>query len=64
MDFAELLEKDLRGLTQMRKDLKMEYMNLRFLSRTTQEVKSSALRACRRNIARVETRLTQLRGEK
>ncbi|MBQ8651626.1 MAG: 50S ribosomal protein L29 [Alphaproteobacteria bacterium] len=60
MKFVDLLKKDKKELLQMCADLKKEHMNLRILSKTTQDVKTSAIRACRKNIARVLTRLTQL----
>ena len=51
MKFSELLNKDAKELLQMCRDLKKEHMNLRFLSKTTQDVKTSAIRACKKNIA-------------
>ena len=63
MKFSDLIKKDAKELSQMCRDLKKEHMNLRFLSKTTQDVKSSAIRACRRNIARIKTRLTQLENK-
>lgn len=63
MKFIDLLKKDAKELSQMCRDLKKEHMNLRFLSKTTQDVKSSAIRACKKNIARVKTRLTQLESK-
>lgn len=64
MKFVDLLKKDAKELSQMCTELKKEYMNLRILSKTTQETKSSAIRACRKNIARIKTRLTQLENNK
>lgn len=63
MKFSELLNKNEKELSQMCCDLKKEYMNLRFLSKTTQDVKTSVIRACKKNIARVKTRLTQLESK-
>lgn len=63
MKFSEFLNKDAKELLQMCRDLKKEHMNLRFLSKTTQDVKTSAIRACKKNIARVKTRLTQLENK-
>ena len=63
MKFSELLNKDAKELKQMCHDLKKEHMNLRFLSKTTQDVKTSAIRVCRKNIARIKTRLTQLENK-
>lgn len=62
MKFAELLNKDAKELYQMCVDLKKEHMNLRILAKSTQDVKASAIRSCRKNIARVMTRLRQLKG--
>ncbi len=63
MKFSELLNKDAKELVQMCRELKKEHMNLRFLSKTTQDVKTSAIRACKKNIARVKIRLTQLENK-
>jgi ribosomal protein L29 len=64
MKFAELLNKDSKELYQLCSDLKREHMNLRILSKATQDVKPSAIRLCKKNIARVMTRLSQLKKEK
>jgi ribosomal protein L29 len=64
MKFSELLGKDKSELHQMCFDLKREYMNLRILSKTTQDVKTSTIRVCKKNIARIKTRLSQLRLNK
>ena len=63
MKFSELIGKDKKELLQMCVEFKREHMNLRIASKVSQDVKSSALRACRKNVARVKTRLTQL-GDK
>ena len=63
MKFSELLNKDKKELLQMCRDLKKEHMNLRFLTRTTQDVKSSAIHKCKKDIARIKTRLTQLENK-
>ncbi len=63
MKFSELLNKDAKELLQMCRELKKEHMNLRFLTKTTQDVKTSEIRACKKNIARVKTRLTQLENK-
>ncbi len=62
MKFTDLLKKDKKELQETCAQLKKENMNLRILSKTTQDVKSSAIRACKKNIARVKTRLRQLEG--
>jgi ribosomal protein L29 len=61
MKFSDLLKKDTRDLSQMCTDLKKEYMNLRIMSKTAQDTKTSAIRLCKRNIARVKTRLSQMK---
>jgi ribosomal protein L29 len=64
MKFVDLLRKDAKELCQMCVDLKREHMNLRILSKTTQDVKTAAIRVCKKNIARVKTRLSQLKKVK
>ncbi len=64
MKFSDLLMKDAKELHQMCIDLKKEHLNLRMLSKTTQDVKTAAIRACKKNIARIKTRLTQLENKK
>jgi large subunit ribosomal protein L29 len=60
MKFADLLQKDSKELLHMCDELKREYFNLRILTKTTQDVKTSSIRVCRKNIARIKTRLSQL----
>lgn len=62
MKFTDLLKKDKKELIETCAQLKKENMNLRILSKTTQDVKTSAIRSCKKNIARVMTRLRQLEG--
>lgn len=62
MKFADLVKKDTKELCEICAQLKKEQLNLRILSKTGQEVKSSAMRDCRKNVARVKTRLRQLKG--
>jgi ribosomal protein L29 len=64
MKFVDLLQKDFGGLCRMCTDFKREHMNMRILVKTGQEVKTSAMRECRKNVARVKTRLTQLKKKK
>jgi ribosomal protein L29 len=64
MKFSELLNKGTDELHRMCVDLKREHMNLRILSKTTQDVKTATIRMCKKNIARVKTRLSQLRLNK
>jgi ribosomal protein L29 len=61
MKFADLLTKDYAELCGICADLKREHMNMRISAKTNQEVKTSARRVCRKDIARVKTRLTQLK---
>ncbi|MDR2074815.1 MAG: 50S ribosomal protein L29 [Holosporales bacterium] len=62
MRFMELLKKDSKELCEMCATFKKEHMNLRILMKTTQDVKTSAVRECKKNIARVKTRLRQLKN--
>lgn len=64
MKFSDLLMKDAKELRQLCLELKKEHLNLRMLSKTTQDVKTAAIRSCKKNIARVKTRLTQLENKK
>ena len=60
MKFSDLIVKEKKELLQMCVEFKREYMNLRIASKVNQDVKSSTVRSCRKNIARVKTRLTQV----
>ncbi len=60
MKFADLLNKDAKELYDLYFTLKKEYLNLRILAKTTQEIKTSSIKSCKKNIARVKTRLHQL----
>ena len=62
MKFSELLRKDYKELKEMEQNLRKEHFNLRFLSKTTQEVKTHGFKRCRRDIARVLTRMRQING--
>jgi ribosomal protein L29 len=64
MKFVDLLKKDSKELCRMCADLKKEHMNMRILMKTSQDIKTSTIRVCRKNIARVKTRLTQLQEKK
>jgi ribosomal protein L29 len=61
--FTDLLKKDSGELYRMCADFKREYMNLRMLQKTTQDLKTHAIKQCKKNIARVKTRLTQLKDK-
>jgi ribosomal protein L29 len=60
MKYIELLGKSRDDLVGMVSELKMEYMNLRFSSKVSQTVRVGSFKRCRRDIARVLTRLSQL----
>lgn len=64
--FTDLVKnKDRQELVNMYVDLKKEYMNFRILSKSpTEEFKPSVIKTCRKNIARVKTRLRQIRQDK
>ncbi|MDR1488343.1 MAG: 50S ribosomal protein L29 [Holosporales bacterium] len=61
MKFKELLEKDSKELCEMCASLKKEGMNLRIRMKTTQDVNTSSIRRCKKDTARVLTRLRQLK---
>lgn len=60
MKFVDLLKKDKKELVDMCLQLKKEFMFLRFRAKTAQDIKTSDIRFCKRNIARIKTRLRQL----
>jgi ribosomal protein L29 len=62
MRFVDLLKKDAQELCFMCTSLKKEYMHLRLFAKTSSEVKGSAIRHCKKDIARVLTRLNQLKN--
>ena len=65
MKFSELLEKNEKELSEMCIDLKRAYMQFRIaMSSPTEGFKPSAVRACKKDIARVKTRLRQLKDKK
>jgi large subunit ribosomal protein L29 len=61
MKFAELKEKTATELAVQSRDLRQELFNLRLQKATAQLEKPSRLRILRKDIARVETRISQLR---
>lgn len=61
MKFAELKEKTIPELVALGEELRRELFNLRLQKASSQLEKTDRLRQLRRDIARVETRLTQLR---
>jgi ribosomal protein L29 len=64
MKFNELLTKDAKELRQICAELKKEQLNLRIAMTMNREVSLSFLRACKKSIARVMTRLSQLDKQK
>ena len=65
MKFKELLEKDVKELSEMYINLKRSYMQFRIaMSSPTEGFKPSVVRACKKDIARVKTRLRQIKDKK
>ena len=64
MKFSEIKEKTLAELSVTSRDLRQEMFNLRLQQASAQLEKPARLRTLRRDIARVETRITQLRNKK
>ena len=64
MKFKELLDKSQRELSDMCIELKRECMNFRIAMKApTEGFNPSAVRRCKKDIARVKTRLRQLRDK-
>jgi large subunit ribosomal protein L29 len=63
MKFDELNDKTLIELAAQSYGLRQELFNLRLQQATAQLEKPSRIRVIRKNIARVETRITQLRHQ-
>lgn len=63
MKFAELKDKTVAELAAQSRDLRLELFNLRLQKATAQLEKPHRLRLIRKDIARVETRITQLRQQ-
>jgi large subunit ribosomal protein L29 len=61
MKMAELREKNAVELAALDRDLRQELFNLRLQQASSQLEKPARLRVLRRDIARVETRLSELR---
>jgi large subunit ribosomal protein L29 len=60
----EIQEKTLEELLADGRNLRQEIFNLRLQQASAQLEKPARLRTLRRNIARIETRLTQLRSKR
>ena len=63
MKFAELKDMTAVELAAKSRDLRQEMFNLRLQQASAQLEKSGRLRTIRRDIARVETRISQLRNK-
>ena len=63
MKFTELNEKSLIELAAMGREKRQDIFNLRLQQASSQLEKPSRLRTLRRDIARIETRMTQLRKQ-
>jgi large subunit ribosomal protein L29 len=64
MKYAEIKEKTAVELAALSRDLRQELFMLRLQKASSQLEKTSRLRNLRHDIARVETRLTELRRAK
>ena len=63
MKFSELKDQTIDELAAKSKDLRSELFNLRLQQASAQLEKPARLRTLRRDIARIETRITQVRSE-
>ena len=63
MKFTEIKDMTLVELSAKSRDLRQEMFNLRLQQASAQLEKPGRLRTLRRDIARVETRLSQLRNK-
>jgi len=63
MKFSEIKDSTLTELAAKSRDLRQEMFNLRLQQASAQLEKPARLRQLRRDIARVETRMSQLRNE-
>jgi large subunit ribosomal protein L29 len=61
MKFSEMKDMTLVELAAKGRDLRQEIFNLRLQQASAQLEKSARLRTLRRDIARIETRLSELR---
>ena len=61
MKFSEMKDMTLVELSAKSRDLRHEMFNLRLQQASAQLEKPARLRTLRRDIARIETRITQLR---
>jgi large subunit ribosomal protein L29 len=63
MKFSELKDMTLVELTAKGRDLRQEMFNLRLQQASAQLEKPARLHTLRRDIARIETRISQLRNK-
>jgi len=63
MKFSELKDTTIQELAAKGRDLRQEIFNLRLQQASSQLEKPARLRTLRRDIARIETRMSQLRKE-
>jgi large subunit ribosomal protein L29 len=63
MKFSEIKDSTAAELTAKSRDLRQEMFNLRLQQASAQLEKPARLRQLRRDIARLETRISQLRNE-
>ena len=63
MKFAEIKDMTLVELTAKSRDLRQEMFNLRLQQASAQLEKPARLRRLRRDVARLETRASQLRNK-
>lgn len=63
MKFSEIKDSTAEELTAKSRDLRQEMFNLRLQQASAQLEKPARLRQLRRDIARIETRISQLRNE-
>ena len=63
MKFTELKDMTLTELSAKSRDLRQEMFNMRLLQASSRLEKSSSLRMLRRNIARLETRISSLKNK-
>lgn len=61
MKFQELENKSISELYQQAVDLKKEMLNLRIQAKTNQLTNSARIRECRKDFARIQTKLKQLK---
>jgi large subunit ribosomal protein L29 len=63
MKMSELNDLQMEELTAKDRDMRQELFNLRLLKASSQLEKSAQIKTLRRNIARVETRMSLLRNK-